>query len=120
MGFIPQHIMLGVLAMFIGKEAHDIGKDIYTELGEANSLKQTIEATMTNIGIVSALLLSVCVASLQADSPTESPLSLLAQWYLGFMWMAAGLAVVSTFISALVVCYMTPLSDAGAKAFARE
>jgi hypothetical protein len=71
-------------------------------------MKPLMESQFTNIGIVSALFLTILVAALQVDTP-EEPSSIIWVWYIILLTLGLYMSFASTMTCALMLVYISPL-----------
>mmetsp|Transcript_20055 Transcript_20055/g.29752 ORF Transcript_20055/g.29752 Transcript_20055/m.29752 type:complete len:465 (-) Transcript_20055:32-1426(-) len=84
-------------------------------------IKEVMECTLANNGIISALLLTVVFAALQAALPVEdTPSSYLNMFYSMFLLMALFYSFTATIMSSICYLYMQPLNGAALKNFIGE
>eukprot|EP00622_Pseudochattonella_farcimen_P005036 FR740570.1.p1 GENE.FR740570.1~~FR740570.1.p1 ORF type:complete len:180 (+),score=14.42 FR740570.1:1-540(+) len=72
---------------------------------------------LTNTGVVSALLLTIVLAALQADFPTDRAVTLLNQWYIIFICIGFCYGLSATAMSSICLMYMPPLEGPACEDF---
>jgi hypothetical protein len=106
--------------ILVPKMSLHLASDTVEERSANVNLKQLLSDQVTNIGIVSALLLTMIVAAIQADAPTESTTSILSAWYIVFLIYGTYFSFSSTVMCAMMLMYIGPLEGGAAEAFIRD
>jgi len=94
--------------------------DVLQQRSVGISLREAQRSNLANMAIVAALLLTVIIAMVQADSPLEgtgSNAALLAQYYMLFLVTSMVPLFGAIVMSSLLLLYIEPLDDSAAIAF---
>jgi hypothetical protein len=81
------------------------------EASAGMSTREAQRSNLTNTGVVSALLLTVVLAMIQADGPVDDTSRFISQWYMVFSLIGMLWCFVATTMSVLLLMYIEPLDD---------
>ena len=87
-----------------------IAVDVLQEMSEGTELRKLISDTLTNAGVVSALVLSVVIGQMQVESPNDPP-TIAWDVYVGCCFLSAGFSVEGVVSSCLGVMYTQHLTE---------
>jgi hypothetical protein len=112
-------LVLGLLEnMFVSYVAPMVGYDMIQERSAGVHMKDTMRSSMTNQGVVGALMLTVVVASLQADAEFGQYNELMAgQWYCSLLTLSLCQLIIAVMIASFATLYLEPLDDVAALKF---
>lgn len=117
---VPAILVFVVILLMVPKLSLHLATDTVEERSANVDLKQLLADQVTNVGIVSALLLTMIVAAIQADPPTESPTSVLSAWYIVFLIYGVYFSFSSTVMCAMMLMYVGPLEGKAAEQFIKD
>lgn len=106
-------ILFGVGSL---KSTSMLAASVLEEMSENASMKEFVSSSLTNVGVVSALVLSIVIAQMQVDSP-HSPATMGWNVYVGSCFLSSGFAVQGVVISALALLYLQGLDEAQCRSF---
>jgi len=92
-------------------------RDMLQERSAGFDAKLQAKDSLMNSGLVCALLLTMVISALQADSPTPEPTTILSMYYTVSLNMSLYFSMSATGISALCLVYIQPLEGAAAERF---
>jgi uncharacterized membrane protein len=117
---IPAILVFIVILLCVPKLSLHLATDTVEERSANVDLKQLLADQVTNVGIVSALLLTMIVAAIQADPPTDSQTSVLSAWYIVFLIYGVYFSFSSTVMCAMMLMYVGPLEGKAAEVFIKD
>jgi hypothetical protein len=79
-----------------------LAADVVEEMSESMNFREFVVDTLANVGIVSALILSIVISMMQVEKPDGLPLSYAISWevYVSVCFLAAGFSVQGVVTSA--------------------
>ncbi|KAJ1407248.1 hypothetical protein B484DRAFT_423677 [Ochromonadaceae sp. CCMP2298] len=105
--------LIALIAVVLGSTptlSMHMATDTVQERSFGVQMKPLMESQFINIGIVSALLLTILVAALQADIPESGdPSSIIWVWYIILLVLGLYFSFASTMTCALMLVYISPL-----------
>lgn len=115
--FIPGVLTFLLLQVFTVSLSMMFATSTLEERSLGVNHKDTMTNQLTNTGVVSALLLTVVLAALQADFPTEASNTLLNHWYVILLIIGFCYALSATAMSSITLMYMSPLEGPAVEDF---
>lgn len=106
-------MLLFLIVQIVGANllAPVLGYDMIQERSVNIEIKDSMRSNLTSQALVAALYLTVVVAMLQVDPPTEDPGALVNQWYVCLLVVAAFMTMTALTVNIICLIYIEPLSD---------
>ena len=114
---VPISVVFVLLLLLCPPLSMFFARDMLEERSFGFNSKQHAIDSLMNIGVVSALLLTMVTAAIQADVPTDGARSLISQYYIAYLYMSLYFSTSATGMSALCLMYVQPLEGAAAERF---
>jgi len=110
---LASFLLLGIFGYAGIRLTGDLAADIVEEMSEGMDFKQFVQSTLANVGIVSALILSIVISMMQVDKPDglTVPSAICWEVYVAVCFLAAGFSIQGVVTSAFGIMYFSQLSE---------
>jgi len=109
---LASFLLLGIFGYAGIRLTGDLAADIVEEMSEAMDFKQFVQSTLANVGIVSALILSIVISMMQFDKPDGLTVLSAICWevYVAVCFLAAEFSSQGVVTSAFRMLHFSQLS----------
>ena len=109
---LASFLLLGIFGYAGIRLTGDLAADIVEEMSEAMDFKQFVQSTLANVGIVSALILSIVISMMQFDKPDGLTVLSAICWevYVAVCFLAAEFSSQGVVTSAFRILHFSQLS----------